>query len=130
MAVEALEVRRLTPEHAARALHGVAKRDPRGITTQSDLERFAERGECFAISAPGGAQIAYLLSVENGQCWVQACQASGGFDFSDVLLPVLMEQARGVCHSVAFQTARPGLVRKATRRGFRVVGWILKKDME
>jgi hypothetical protein len=33
------------------------------------------------------------------------------------------------CKAIAFQTARPGLVRKLTKRGFRVTGWVMRKDL-
>lgn len=129
MAVDTLQVVRLSPADAAQALAGVEKRDPRGITTAQDMAHFTQRGECFAIQVPG-AQLAYILTVENGQAWVQAAQASSGqFDFEKILSPIIEAQARGVCHSVAFQTARRGLVRKAQRQGYRVTGWILKKDI-
>lgn len=127
MAVETIEVVRLTPAEAVKALAGVEKRDPRGITTAQDMQTCTQRGECFAIRVPG-AQLSYLLTVDNGQVWVQWAQASGPFDFEKVLSGVIEAQAKG-CNSVAFQTGRRGLVRKAQRQGYRVTGWILKKEI-
>ncbi len=127
--MDPLKVIRLTPAQALQRLQDVAKRDPRGITTAADMAWFAERGECFAIRGKG-SEIVYMLKIENGQAWVQAAQASGSFSFDRVLSEVIERQCQGVADSVAFQTSRPGLVRKARREGYEVTGWILKKAIK
>lgn len=127
--METIEVVRLAPSQAFAKLQDVAERDPRGITTAADMAWFTERSECFAIRGKG-SEIVYMLKIENGQAWVQAAQASGPFSFEHVLSEVIERQAAGVCNSVAFQTSRPGLKRKAERAGYEVTGWILKKVLK
>lgn len=129
--MEKLQVSRLTPEAAAHALIGLEKHDPRGISTQQDLQRWASEGQCFAVGT-SQAQAVYIVNEQAGQIWVQAAKAEGtkAPNFVHVLTEVIKAQAQGRCHSIGFQTARPGLVRKARREGFEVVGWIMKKGIE
>ena len=128
-AVETLRIDRIKPEEAEQALRGLEAFDPRGIMTARDLHRYAVLGQCFSC-ATDTASGAYILDVEHGQAWVQAAMARGPFNFLDCMLEVVERQAQGMCHSVAFQTKRRGLVRRAEKKGYRVVGWILKKELE
>ena len=108
----------------------MAGRDTRGIVTAESLHQSAQRGHCFAVNHASGAQAVYIIAVENGQAWVTACRGEGGaVDFTKTLLPVIEHQAHGLA-AVAFQTARPGLVRKAKAMGYQVTGWILKKELQ
>jgi len=127
--VETVSVSRIDPRTAAAYLAELAGRDPRGIVTADSIRQSAERGHCFAVNHHSGAQAVYIIAVENGQAWVTACRGEGGaVDFTRTLLPAIEHQAQGL-QAVAFQTARPGLVRKARAMGYQVTGWILKKDL-
>ena len=119
---------RLEPEFAAALLAGSEHLDPSGITTSKDIAGMAERGLCFAATAPA-AQAVYIIEVKNGIAWVNAAQGFGPADWAGVLLPIIEAQAKG-CHAVAFQTARPGLLRRAEKQGYTVTGWILKKAIQ
>ena len=118
---------RLEPQLCAALLAGTAKRDPSGRTSERDLSALAQHGQCFAATATG-AQAVYVLKVENGVAWISAVKGVGPVPWSELLLPVIESQAQG-CAAVAFQTARPGLVRMAKRQGYTVTGWILKKAL-
>lgn len=126
--METVALSRLDPATAARLLAGIEARDPRGIAQSSDVLDTCTRGLCFAATLEGGAQMVYVLNVRNGQAWIAAAKGGGPADLTATLLPVIELQASEL-DSVAFQTARPGLVRKAQRQGYRVTGWILKKDL-
>lgn len=126
--MEAVTLSRVEPDVAASLLRGAERFDPRGIATQADVEVMCQEGACFAATHASGAQAVYVLRVRNGQAWVDAAAGSGQVDLTALLLPVIELQAARLS-SVAFQTARPGLVRKAQRAGYRVAGWILKKDV-
>lgn len=128
-AVEKVEVVRLSPSDAAQAVAGVEKRDPRGITTPADMSHCAERGHCFELRTTH-SKCTYILVIENGQAWIQAAKSEGDFAFVDVMAGIVEEQVRDVCHSIAFQTSRPGFVRKAKKHGYTVAGWILRKDIK
>lgn len=123
-----LTLSRLDPDTAVQLLAGVERFDPRGIADAASLSVMCHAGQCFAITAPGGAQAVYVLKVRNGQAWIDACQGEGATDWTATLLPAIELQASEL-DSVAFQTARPGLVRKARRQGYHVAGWIMKKDV-
>lgn len=120
----------LDAETAAAMLAGTHALDPRGIAREEDVQRIARDGQCFALTADGGAQIAYVLVVRGGQAWINAAKGLGPVDWTALTLPVVELQAkRAGLESVAFQTRRRGLVRKAEKLGYRVTGYIMKKDI-
>lgn len=128
--METVSVSRIDAGTAAAFLAELAGSDPRGIVTAESLHQSAQRGHCFSVNHASGAQAVYIIAVENGQAWVTACRGEGGaVDFTKTLLPAIEHQAQGLA-AVAFQTARPGLVRKAQAMGYQVTGWILKKDLQ
>lgn len=130
--MEAQEIRlsALQPQLAAQLLAGCADLDPAGLVSEADIARIAARGVCVAAtSADGASQAVYVVHVANGVAWIDACKGNGPADWAGLLLPVIEAQTRGV-RRVAFQTARPGLVRRARAQGYTVHGWILGKDMQ
>ena len=122
---QTLTVQAIPPADAARALAAHMGRDPTGRTDAAALAAMTERGQCFALG--GAADAVYVVNVRNGVCWVDAF-AGRGPDLVRVLAGLLDQQAAG-CRSVAFQTARRGLVRQVQRHGYRITGWILEKDL-
>lgn len=124
---QVLTIKAIPPADAARALAGLEKMDPRGRTTAADLVDLAKRGACFALS--GAADAVYVVNVRNGVAWIDALKGSGTPDLVAVVSELIELQAHG-CRAVAFQTARPGLVRKAARHGYRVAGWIMRKELQ
>lgn len=125
--VQKVTVSRLDAGTAAKMLQGVERFDPRGTATAADVLAMASQGHCFAATV-GDAQCVYVLNVHNGQAWINAAKGQGAADLTGLVLPAVELQASQL-KSVAFQTARPGLVRKAKRLGYRVTGWIMKKDI-
>jgi hypothetical protein len=127
--VEAVTVTSIAPRLAASMLAGAERYDPRGVMRADDVQAMCERGLCFAATV-NGSQGVYVLHVKNGQAWVQAGAGFGAADLTRAVLPAIELQVAGYAESVAFQTMRPGLVRKAEALGYRRVGWILKKDLQ
>lgn len=123
-----IHLSRLEPELAAALLAGCERLDPRACTGQADIEAMAQRGQCFAATAPD-AQAVYVVHVLNGTAWIAAAKGAGPVDWTALLLPIVEAQAKG-CAQIAFQTARPGLVRRARRQGYEVGGWILRKKLQ
>lgn len=121
---------RLQPDLAAALLVGIESRDPVGRMTREQLPHKAAAGVCVAATTEDGAgQVVYVVRVENGVAWVDFAKGHGPADWTAILGPVIEAQTKGV-RRVAFQTMRPGLVRKAKKQGYRVCGWILAKDMQ
>ena len=118
---------RLEPAFAAALLAGCEPLDASGRTGPDDIHAMTRRGQCFVATAPD-AQAVYVITVENGIAWVNAAKGAGPLDWSALLLPIIEAQAKG-CRAVAFQTKRRGLVRRATRQGYKVTGWILNKEL-
>ena len=128
MAQKEIILSRLEPEFAAALLAGCEPLDASGRTGPGDIARMTASGQCFAATAEQ-AQAVYVVQVKNSVAWISATKGAGPLDWSALLLPIIEAQAQG-CAAVAFQTARPGLVRKAARQGYQVAGWILKKALQ
>lgn len=130
MASEAqrLTVRAIAAAAAAARLAGCERLEPSGLLGPGDLEGLCERGQCFEIE--GAASAVYVLTVHNGVVWVDALKGeSGQVDVLEALDAVVTAQAAGG-RAIAFQTKRRGLVAALKTRGYRVSGWILKKDLQ
>ncbi len=121
-----LTVRAIAPDHAAEVLAGLEALDPRGIMTAADVAGMCERGQCFEVS--GAANAVYVITVENGVAWIDAAKKTGEGDASHAIDTVVMAQAKGL-KAMATQTAHAGLVQKLKKQGWRISGWILKKDI-
>lgn len=126
--METIRLSKLDAHTAAALLGSVPALDPSGMSTPASLIDTAHGGECFAATSDTGGQAVYVVRVENGVAWVDACQGTGATDWSATLLTIIEKQAHGL-KAVGFQTARPGLVRKAKKQGYRVAGWIMKKEL-
>lgn len=126
-----LIVRELQPDEAAARLAGVERHDPRGVMTPDDVQAMCRRGLCFEARSPDGASAAvYVLHVKGGQVWVSAAAGAGCADLTHGLVQVIEDQAH-LWDRVAFQTCRPGLVRKAMRHGYRARPfWVLEKELK
>lgn len=124
---QALTVRPIPAAEAAARLAGVAALDPSGVAAgESDLTRW---GQAFEVAGQGGSAV-FVVAVRNGCAFVVAAKGGGAFDMTTVLDQVVTRGATNDgCTSIALQTARPGLVRKLQRRGFRITGWVMKKDL-
>ncbi len=125
---QALSVRPIAAEEAARRLAGVAELDPSGVAASA--AELTRHGQAFAIESEGGSAV-FVVAVRNGCAFVVAAKGEGVIDMTAVLDHVVTRGATNDgCTSVALQTARPGLVRKLQKRGFRVTGWVLRKDLQ
>lgn len=114
---QALTLRRIASEHAARAFAACADfvaLDPCGTETPDTA---AQAGECFEAVGEGGT-VALSIDFGQGVAWVVA--AVGGADCMAVPTLEAIERlaANRGCERVGFQTMRPGLHRIATRRGY------------
>lgn len=125
-----IEVRHIPAPQAAHQLAGLARLDPRGMLSEADIPAMCDRGQCFElVAADGRARAVYVIEVCNGVAWVSALASTGrGIDVCKIFDGVTTQQATGL-QRLAFQTARPGLVRKMSGLGYRVTGWIMAKDI-
>lgn len=126
--METLQVSALEPHLAAQLLAGSAHLDPCGMATEQDTEAMTSAGQCFAVTS-NTSQAVYVVKVKNGVAWVSAMKGSGATPWGDILLPMIEAQAKG-CAAVGFQTTRRGGVKKAQAQGYRITGWIMKKDLQ
>lgn len=127
-----LTVTQITPELAATLLAGCECLDPSGRTTADKLLTMCQRGTCWAASdETGAASAVWVMQTDEhtGTAWVSACRGTGAVPWAPILLNAIEAQAEGL-NRMAFQTARPGLVKTAERHGWQVAGWIMRKDLK
>lgn len=125
---QTLTIRAISPAEALAGLGDMSQLDPRGAMTADDMRALVEGGRCFALDSASGAAV-WVLRDLGAVCWVDAMRGAGSLDLTDIADKVMTEQARGF-EALAMQTARPGLRRKLERKGWRVTGWIMRKDLK
>lgn len=90
----------------------------------------AQHGECFQLRTGSGVAV-FVLRREGAVMWIDGAGArvrSKGL--TEEGLAVIEATARLCgCTTVAFETVRPGLVRKSKASGYRVAGYIMRKDL-
>lgn len=121
-----IDVRRIPPEAAARALAGLSRLDARGLMTEADILAMCQQEDCRRVVGAQGSAVVVSFE-QNGVLWVDAAKAEGAsVRLTDLLDDLLTESG---AQSIAFMTQRRGLVRRALARGYRVAGFVLKKEI-
>jgi hypothetical protein len=120
-----LQVGQVSRADAAQVMRGAGLRAPIAHHTP---EKIAAHGECFQLTTGEGAGV-FVLRRDAAVMWIDGAGArvhSRGL--TDAGLALCEEIARQAgCTEIAFETNRRGLVRKSSRHGYRVAGFILKK---
>lgn len=120
------ELTQVSQERAAQAFSVTPVPDPCGTSTPESL---AAAGHPFEMRAAGGSAV-FVVRKDGPLLWIQAAAGAAADDLTQMGLELIEEMARkSGCSHVGFQTARRGLVRKASRRGYQVHGWIVKKEV-
>lgn len=119
-----LTFQRITEDEALKALGDMTHLAPAGEPVcMADVVRGAH---CFRVD--GVASAVYVLRPMGDVAWVEAAKGAGQVDVTEVLDQAMTHQARGF-RRLAMQTKRAGLVRKLARRGWKVRGWIMTKEL-
>jgi hypothetical protein len=113
---------------ASQLLTGCAHLDPSGRCTERDILQIASSGQAFHASAGAAGSCTYVVRVSNGVAWVNALKGTGAIDWTTVAADMIETQAQGL-RAVAFQTARRGLKKLMEKRGYKVTGWIMRKEL-
>ena len=113
-------------QEAAQRLQGLEYLDPRGLATAADIAPMCQAAtHCFRVAdAVGDAVI--VVHLQNRVAWIEAAAGGGGDNLCraiDAVVGALDADA------IAFQTARPGLVRRAKQLGYSVAGHIMRRDL-
>lgn len=119
-----LTFQRITEAEALRDLGDMADLAPAGLPV--DMAGIVRGAHCFRIG--GAASCVYVMRPMGEVAWVEAAKGAGTVDVTRVLDEAMTTQAKGF-RRLAMQTRRAGLVRKLTRRGWTVAGWIMTKEL-
>lgn len=112
----------LTRDQALRALQ---LRPVRG----HDQAELAGGGVPFELRTEAG-RLVLVLDRRDALLWISAASGEGAGDLTATGLAFVEQTARFAgCRRVAFATRRRGLVRKASRLGYRRVGENMEKDL-
>ncbi|MEX3955890.1 hypothetical protein [Trinickia sp. EG282A] len=129
-----VSVREVGAEQARPLLAPVDRYDTTGGAESVASMTTCPGARCFVISQDGRDAAAYVLQRQGDECYVLAAAGAVDFDLTAFGLALIEAHARGL-RSVAFQTKRPGLIKKARRLGYAIAGRvadgvILRKELQ
>jgi len=120
----ALHPQKISTSEAASFLGRHRLVDPKGFET---LAGALNGAACFAIEDDNG-KVVFAARLEGGKLWITAAAGGGKRAVFDSLENGIVQLAKAAkADKVGFQTARRGLVKKATNAGYIVTGYILEK---
>lgn len=122
--MESLEVSQVSPAQAVAAMRAAGLRAPLDCDTP---EQIAAHGECFRLDGPQGGCV-FVLRKKGHVLWIDGAAADRpGSGLLRDGLRLAREIARQVgAKEIAFETARPGLVRQSKKAGLVIAGYVLK----
>lgn len=90
-----------------------------------DVGAIAQNGRAFLLSEAGRDVLGYTLEVEGRCVWITSAAGRSAVDLTRLMHEVIEAQADGF-ECIQFETRRRGLVRKAEKMGYQIVGEIAK----
>jgi hypothetical protein len=126
--MESLQVRQVTTAQAVQAMHAAGLRASLECDTP---ETIAAYGECFSLEADCGAAV-FVIRRKGDVLWLDgAAQTRPGGQLLETGLHLAEEIARQCgAKEIAFETARPGLVRQSKKAGYTVAGYVMKRAVQ
>ncbi|AVR96895.1 hypothetical protein [Pseudoduganella armeniaca] len=103
-----------------------AKTDPDG---RHDVDALIDAGQCWKIVEEGAITGALVTEAYGAELWVSVAAGRAQADLVALMADHLRQHAAGRFKTIAFQTARRGLVKKAERHGYRVAATIMRKEL-
>lgn len=119
-----IQVTHIGPDEAAAVMTAAGLFDPSGRSTPASIAR---GGDCYKLR-DGEQEGVFVLSKQGDRLWVKgaaAVRSQGLLEIGFGLVDQIAAQAG--CRRIGFQTGRPGVVKLARRKGFKVVGFIMEK---
>lgn len=116
----------LTPidrSQAAAALRAAGLIDPAGQFTPESL---AASGQGFELATDAGKAV-FVAQVRGDHLWIHGAGTSAGAMMGHGLAFADQLAKSSGCRFVAFETARPGLVRIAKKHGYKNTALVMKK---
>lgn len=103
-----------------------AKTDPDG---QHSVDALIVAGQCWKIVEEGAVTGALVTQAYGDELWVSVAVGRAQADLVALMADHLRQHAAGRFRTIAFQTARRGLVKKAERHGYHVAATIMRKTL-
>lgn len=124
--MEKIALTKITPSEAAAVLASAGLVDPAKRATPDSI---AAAGEAFSLEV-GADKGVFVLEKKDARMWVSGAGAVKSKGLTEPGLQAIEALARRAgCTAVGFQTGRAGLVEKAKKQGYRVVGFIMEKSI-
>jgi hypothetical protein len=120
-----VEVKEITAADAAATMRAAGLAAPLACDTPEDIAAY---GQCFQLRTGTGVGV-FVLRKQGGVMWVDGAGARvRGTGLTEDGLALFDHIARQAgCTEIAFETTRPGLVKKSKLAGYTVAGYIMKK---
>jgi hypothetical protein len=124
--MENVALQKIDAAQAALVMRAAGLVDPARVHTPESISKC---GEAFRLTTAGGSGV-FVVEKRGTQLWIHGAGAVASRELTAIGFEVVAAMARHMaCDSVAFQTARPGLVRLAKNSGYRVTGFIMEKSI-
>ena len=95
------------------------------------LDSLAQGAQCFKVQGDNGEVVAaYIVAAEGDELFIRAAAGRARLDLSDIIDALTEGQAKGRFKSIAFQTQRPGLVKKSQVHGYEIAGYVMRKKIK
>ena len=94
-------------------------------------DAIAAGGQCFTLETDRGACV-FVLRVKGSVLWIDGAGATrpgSGITQAGLALAEQIAKRAG-CDQIAFETARPGLVRASKKQGFAIAGHIMRRELK
>lgn len=120
-----VRIMKIAAAQAAAKLAGLAHLDPRGIATEADIHGMCDGAQCLRVLDDSGGDAVVIVRTINGVRWIEAAAGQGGQNLAHAIDDAMHAIGGG---PVVFQTKRLGLVKRAEQRGYKVTGYIMRRD--
>lgn len=125
--MENLALKKISQAHACAVMQAAGLQDD---AQQFTPETIAAMGQAFEITTAGGVGV-FVVEKRGGYLWVHGAGGVKTAGLTAAGLGVIEALAvESECHTVAFETARPGLARLAKKTGYSVRAVIMKKRVK
>ena len=121
---------RVNPAAPGATAHALAASGLQAPLACDTVERIVNGGQCFELETSQGKS-AFVLRRDGPVLWVDGAGRIDGAGQLEIGLHLAREiAAKCGCSEVAFETARPGLVKMGVQHGFEVAGYIMKAKIQ
>lgn len=93
-------------------------------------DQLIRNGQPYLVMREGQAVAGIVVQQDGTELFITAAAGSDSTNLTAALLALVEKVAAGKYRTVAFQTIRPGLLKKAMDEGYEIGGYIMRKAIQ